>query len=338
MGLRGWFGDAFRIMFPDELSETVFDVLEANFFKKELHMHRVLNKVSQKLGEDMKDFEARSALQTLGVFLLDISKLKSTVVRPNNGDELQSLAEQVLLACISKKPISLFTPFCPDWSRDSQGRYDLKSLGGGISFIGEKFFSEVPAFLRIFARHNVPYIGTLVFADWGLETEIDAKDTYGRKLSAKDIQMSFASTFAQTDERLLALQRGKEGFLLKPYRVVKMTDFFDSQGVDALATCREMEHFFKINQRGKRIAEYLHTVSMGINRERLKLTEEQNRKQAIQNLSEYATLGQAFGENGIIIAAESPTATRAYNLPRRNKLPVFYLKGSTRLDEGVNIL
>ena len=50
-----------------------------------------------------------------------------------------------------------------------------------------------------FQRNGIPYGGVILFADWGLETEIDAKGTYGQKLSPEDVRMCFASTLAACD-------------------------------------------------------------------------------------------------------------------------------------------
>lgn len=283
--------------------------------------------------------EARQSLRALGGFLLDIAQLKERVILPSNGEELQGLAEQVLEAHLSRKPIKIFTPFCPDWSRDSEGRYDFKSLGGDLSFIAKKFFREAPPLLSVFAKHNIPVQGALIFANWGLETEIDAQDTYGRKLSQDDVQLCFASTFAETDKKLLEAQEDSEtARIFQGYSVVPMTEFFVQQGVDPEQLYRNAYNFFETDAKARRLVEELHRASLPINKERLGLTEEGNRVQAVQNLAEYATLGQSFGDEGIIIAAESATTTRAYNLGRKKKLPVFYLKGKDTLNRGVNIL
>ena len=292
------------------------------------------------IGETMniKNFKIREALKDVGGFLLDVVGLKSSIVLPANGEELQSLAMQVMETSITGEPIPLFTPFCPDWSRDSRGRYDFKSLGGEVSHIAQKFFVEGKPLLSAFAKNRIPYRGELIFADWGLETEIDARDTYGRKLSQEDIRTCFASTLANTDERLLELQNGKDGILFAQYKIIPMTDFYRQQGVDPELTYQEREKYFRTNPRGIRLVDQLHRAGVEINRERLGLNEAENRKQAIKNLAEYATLGEAFGGKGIIIAAESSTSTSAYNLPRQHKLPVFFLKGRRSVNEGVNIL
>lgn len=321
------------------------------FYRREVHVMPILRSLSRVHGERVQvmdntkqgtiiivDSEMRDALRKTGGFLLDIAKLKDRIVLPSNGEELDSLVRQVLSAYITKEPIPIFTPVCPDWSRDSEGRYDFKSLGGGVSFIGKKFLREAPPLLRAFAKHGVPFEGRLIFANWGLETEIDAKDTYGRKLTPEDIRMSFESTFAKTDERLLTLQKGEVGALFGPYGLVRMTEFFERQGVDSTALYQEARLFFLSTKSGRRLVEELNGASARLNKERLEVTEEENKALVIQNLSEYATLGLAFGDRGIIVAAESATSTRAYNLVRKNKLPVFYLKGERSLREGVNIL
>lgn len=332
-------GGIFDLMFPNAASLNFEDIGIRSFYKRELRPASLLRKLND-IGEIMKakDFKIKEALKDVGGFLLDVARLKSSISLPANGEELQSLATQVMESCITGEPISLFTPFCPDWSRDSKGRYDFKSLGGGVSYIAEKFFSEGNPLLSAFAKNKIPYRGELIFADWGLETEIDARDTYGRKLTQEDIQTCFVSTLANTDERLLDLQNGEDGILFMEYRIIPMTDFYKQQGVDPERIYRQQEKYFRTDPKGIRLVDELHRVGIRINRERLGLNEEENRSQAIQNLVEYATLGEAFGEKGIIIAAESSTSTRAYNLPRQHKLPVFFIRGRNSINEGVNIL
>ena len=333
-------GGVFASMFPDSASISFEEIGIRSFYRRELRLVSLLRKLND-IGENMKtkDIKIKEALKNVGGFLLDIARLKSSIILPANGEELQLLTTQAMESSITGEPIPLFTPFCPDWSRDSKGRYDFKSLGGAISYIAEKFFAEGKPLLSAFAKNKIPYRGELIFANWGLETEIDARDTYGRKLSQQDIQACFASTLANTDERLLDLQDGKERVLFEQYRTTRMTDFFRRQGIDPEQVYRQKEKYFRTDPKGIRIVEKLHRAGIDINRERLGLNdEEENRRQAVQNLSEYATLGEAFGDKGIIIAAESSTSTRAYNLPRQKKLPVFFLKGKRGLNEEVNIL
>jgi hypothetical protein len=336
--LRGIFGPV-DIVFPKE-SDTFEDLQIQSFFRRELPMTRIMNNISRAVttdtGQNLNNQEIKKTLEVLGGFLLDIARLKDRIVLPSSGEELESLAQQVIEADITRRPISIFTPFCPDWSRDQQGRYDFKSLGGETSYIAEKFFRESQPLLRIFQKHDIPFQGLLIFANWGLETEITAQDTYGRKLTEEDVQLCFESTFAKTDEKLLYLQQSDSVFM--PYQVIRMTDFFKHQHFNPGIAYRDIHDFFQTNTKGKKLVAGLHTASFTINSERLGLTEEENKEQTKQNLSEYATLGRALGDKGIIIAAESATATRAYNLPRRKKLPVFYLKGKEGIAEGVNIL
>jgi hypothetical protein len=332
-------GEIFDLMFSDADSLSYEDIRIRTFYRRELRLASLLRELKD-IGEIMKinDIKIKEALRNTGGFLLDIARLKSSIIIPANGEELQSLATQVMKSHITGEPIPLFTPFCPDWSRDSKGRYDFRSLGGEISYIAQKFFLEGRSLLSAFANNNVPYRGELIFADWGLETEIDARDTYGEKLSQDDIQACFASTLANTDECLLELQCGKDGILFEKYRLTRMTDFYRRAGHDPEKIYRQQEKFFNTDSKGVRLVEELYGASLDINKERLGLTQGENRKQAIQNLAEYATLGQAFGEKGFIVAAESSTSTRAYNLSRRHKLPVFFIKGKRSINEGVNIL
>lgn len=331
--------DIFVLMFPNAASFSVEDIRLGSFYRRELRptsLFRQLNDIRDIM--KIRDFKIKEALRDTGRFLLDVARLKSSIILPANGEELQSLTMRVIESSITGEPISLLTPFCPDWSRDSEGRYDFKSLGGEISYIAQKFFKEGKPLLATFTKNKIPYRGELIFADWGLETEIDARDTYGRKLRQEDIKACFASTLANTDELLLEMQHGKDGELFAQYRITQMTDFYKRQGVDPDLIYRQNEKFFRTNPKGIRLVEQLQRASIEINRERLGLDEQENRKQAIQNLAEYATLGESFGEKGIIVAAESNTSTRAYNLPRQRKLPVFFLKGKRSINEGVNIL
>lgn len=332
-------GDIFDLMFPNSDLLSFEDMRISSFYKRELRPTLLLRKLNDIGGVmEINDIKIKEALKETGDFLLDIARLKSSIILPANGEELQSLATQVMESSITGEQIPLFTPFCPDWSRDSKSRYDFKSLGGGVSYIAQKFLSEGKPLLSAFVKNNVPYKGELIFADWGLETEIDARDTYGKKLNQEDIQTCFASTFASSDEYLLEQQQGEDGFLFEQYKTTRMTDFYKRQGVNPEETYRQQEKFFSTDAKGVRLVEELYRGSIDINRERLGLTQEENRSQAVQNLAEYATLGESFGDKGIIIAAESSTSTRAYNLPRRRKLPVFFLKGKRSINEGVNIL
>lgn len=343
-------GDIFTLMFPD--TDSRFEEIGIrSFYQRELKMFSILRRLKSITARDMKtvrdskrgevfmiDRDEQEALRNVGSFLLDVARLKSSLVLPGNGEEMQSLVAQITEASITGEPIRLFTPFCPDWSRDSKGRYDFKSLGGEVSYIAQKFFSEGKPLLSAFAKNKIPYRGELIFADWGLETEIDARDTYGRKLTQEDIQTCFASTLANTDGRLLYLQNGKDGILFMQYRIIPMTDFYKQQGVDPERIYRQQEKYFRTDPKGIRLVDEVHRAGIRINRERFGLNEEENRSQAIQNLAEYATLGEAFGDKGIIIAAESNTSTRAYNLPKQRKLPVFFIKSKASVNEGVNIL
>lgn len=232
-------------MFPDAASMELEDLLSRKYYKEQLNMTRILRNIHNKgLDSHMTDFEIRVSLQTLGGFLLDIRRLRGRIMLPGSGEEINSLTEQVLAAHISQQPIPIFTPFCPDWSRDASGKYDFKSLGGDVSFIAKKFFSEARPLLEKFIKHNIPYSGSLIFANWGLETEIDAQDTYGKKLTRENVQMSFASTRARTDEMLLGLQQSDATkVLFSPYSVIPMTDFFTERGFDPESAYQRMEVF-----------------------------------------------------------------------------------------------
>lgn len=287
--------------------------------------------------------DAREALRAVARVLQDIAEIKQAIILPELGEELNICMAHIASAYMTRKPIQLFTPFCPDWSRDAKGRYDFKSLGGDASFIARKVFSDAPALLHIFQKNKIPYEGVLVFANWGTETEIQAKDTYGQVLSREDIQTCFASTHAKTDEELLGRQKDPEiGVLFTPYRIIPMTEFFQEQGSDPSSIFADAVAFFKTDKKGRQLVDQLHKDSMALNASRLQLSPEQNFEQTIKACAEYAVFGHALGLRGMILAAESRTTSRAYNLFRRNQglevMPLFYLKGKSGINEGVNIL
>lgn len=284
--------------------------------------------------------EAHEALRVVGSLLFDLSKLKSKIILPSTGDEMHSFVAQAAVAYITQEPIPLFTPCCPDWSQDLQGRYDFKFLGGEASLIAKKFLAYAPEFLVIFAKHNIPYQGTLIAANWGYETELKVRGMDGRMLTSEQIQQCFLSTARKTDELLTAVQAEDQQELLTSFRVISMIDFFQEQAVDPIAIDRYLaiQACFPADKKAAKLADQLHTASFTMNSRRFGYSEEENRLHCLQTLAEYATLGEAFGESGIVISAESHTSTKGYNLSRTNKLPVFYVKGHGGISEGVNIL
>ncbi len=299
-----------------------------------------INRKGREVKMYMMDEGGRVLLRKMGSFLSDLARITDKFVFPENAEEIGRLMTITAQAVTVKKPVNLYTPVCPDWSRNAQGVYDFKGLGGGESFIAKKYFAGIPEFLSVFEKHGIPYQGILLFADYGLETEIDARDSYGRKLSEGDIKMCFQSTFAQTDEHLLRLQTtGANAKLFKNCLLVSMNEFLSNSGLDLPQTVSQMRQFFELGK-GKRLLDLLCRDSYEVNRKRLSLDETQNRDYALQNLVDYATLGQAFNSQGIIVACESRMSSRAYNLPRPRAtlLPLFFLKGRGNLDSGVNIL
>lgn len=288
----------------------------------------------------MIDQKTREVFAKTGHLLADLAKVSDNFVLPETEEEMGCLLAIVAKTIRTGEPVTFYTPICPDWSRDKEGRYDFKSLEGGESFIANKFFVNAPKFLKIFAKHGVPFRGIILFADWGLETEIDAKDTYGQELSPEDVQMCFASTFARTDEKLKKLQGSQlSGSLFADYKVESMQDFL-TQRLDIPAVQSRLEEFFTTNKRGQRLVDVLTTASFKLNKTRLGTTEAENRKLAVRNLVEYATVGQSVGNHSILVVCESRTSSMAYNLPRPKdaNVPVFFVKGKEDLTRGVNIL
>lgn len=288
----------------------------------------------------MVNKKAKEMLQKISGFLSDLSKMPTTILLPESEDEMNCFLTMTARAITTGKPITLSTPFCPDWSRDSEGKYDFKSLGGGESFIAAKFFANAPAILSAFDNNGIPFVGRLRFADWGLETEIDTKGTYGQKLSQEDIQMCFASTLAATDQMLKVLQNDPRlGKLFSSYRIVSMKEFL-ANTIDEEKVKAKMKGFFTTDEKGRKLLEKLAKQSFSINKKRLGLSPEENREFILNSLVEYSTEGEAEDENTILIMCESRTTSRCYNLPRDKdkKIPVFYVKGQGAVNEGVNIL
>lgn len=288
----------------------------------------------------MIDQKTRETLTRVSRLLADLSKIKDTLILPQTENEMSCLLTMVVDAITTDEPITIVTPICPAWSRDSDETYDFKSLGGDESFIAAKFFTYGKGMIAVLAKHQIPYRGILLFADWGLETEINAKDTYGRKLSQEDVQMCFQSTVAATDEHLSALQADKKvGHLFKNYTIVSMKDFLEKR-MNVAEVERKMRHFFTTDRRGRKLLEELDTQSYELNRVRLGYNRTQNREFALQNLVEYSAVGQSIGPHSILAVCESRTTSRSYNMPRQKheNVPVFYVKGEGGADEGVNIL
>lgn len=304
------------------------------------------NRVSTKQGKRLEvkvymvDKKAREVFKKVGNVLSDLAKINDTIILPESEEEMSCLVSIVAKTLKTGEPMTFYTPVCPDWSRDKEGQYDFKSLGGGESYIANKFFVYSPEFLEIFQRNGVLYRGIILFADWGLEAEIDAKDTYGQKLSPDDVRMCFASTLAATDQTLKHLQDDvRLGPLFANYEVMSMKEFL-GQRIDEQRVMVEMRQFFTTDKQGSRLLEILDRDSLKLNRQRLGVGEGKNRELAIQNLVEYSTVGQAIGDDSFLVVCESPTTSRCYNSPRAKdkKVPVFFVKGKERLRSGVNIL
>lgn len=276
----------------------------------------------------------------LGLFLTDLDRISNDFILPQTNEEMVALAENFARAKTTGKPMNLYTPLCPDWSMDNTGRYDFRSLGGSVSFIAKKFFRYAPKLLRILTEHKIPYQGLLIFADWGMETELDEKNTYGKKLTQENIRMCFTSSLAATDEHLLGLQNSSDsGTLFVPFKVVSMIKFFEDSGLDLVALDERFRRYFSEDRDGAKLLNELVTSSAQINRERMGHDDRQNRQMCLETLIDYATLGQALNSYGLIIACESQISSKAYNRPRttHDKIPMIFVKGKSG-DVGVNML
>lgn len=288
----------------------------------------------------MFDDEARGAFASLGNLFADLTKISDNYIFPETNEELAHFVLSVVRAKKSGDPVTLYTPLCPNWSMDKQGRYDFKSLGGEESFISKKFFQFAPEFLEVLVKNGIPYSGVLIFADWGMETEIMDKNTYGTSLAQSDIRMCFDSSFAAVDAHLGKLQRDPTvSELFLPYRTVLMTDFFMQSGLNLEVEDERFRNFFQEDNKGKKLLRRLQEDSYPINFERMGLSRENSDAECLENLVDYATFGQALSGHGIILSCESRTTSVAYNLPREDssKVPMFFIKGNSKYN-GVNIL
>ncbi|MBI4137176.1 hypothetical protein HY469_03885 [Candidatus Roizmanbacteria bacterium] len=282
--------------------------------------------------------EARTALTQAGNVLIGLARASDRIMLPNPGPETINLSAEIFRAITTRTPLSMYTPVCPDWSRDSQGRYDFKSLGTGASFIAQKFLTESREVLALLKENGIPYSGLLVFADWGTETELSAKDTYGETLDTDQVVSQFEESFRAT--HALLSQHQAESDLFSSYNIISMTEFLAQRLPDCSQTSQENYERFSSHADAMKLADFYHHESFPINQRRLGITdEEENYRAGVQTLAEYATFSQAI-DSGIIIAAESRIASRAYNILRgkHDKLPVIFLKGGQSLTEGVNIL
>lgn len=282
--------------------------------------------------------ESRKNFEMLGYLFADLAKSSDNFVFPETNEEVACLAKRVLYAKSTGEPMTFYTPLCPDWSMDDQGRYNFESLGGRESFIAKKYFRYSPELLKVFKKHEIPYRGELIFADWGMETEIMDKNTFGVKLSQEDIRMCFDSSYSAVDEHLKRLQASDDG-LYRDFRVTLMTDFFDRSGLDLEEADRQFRQYFRSDNRGKRLLRQLSEESYPVNKSRMGVSREVSDAECLENLIDYAIFGQALNSHGLIIACESRITSRAYNLPREDdqKVPMFFVKG-VKKDSGVNIL
>lgn len=281
---------------------------------------------------------SREALAKLGEFLVDCTKITHSVILPSAGPEMTSFCSQVYMGILSGEEIDSFTPVCPDWSMDSSGQYDFRSLGDEASYIARKFFDESEDLFSQFNRRGIAYRPTLVFADWGMETEMTAKDTYGAVLPQEEVVRRFADCFQKTGALIEQAKNGRNGNLFKNVELISMTEFLVRRLGDPQRTYLEAREQLVSKPAAAKLLDEYSRVSLSVNQRRLGLSPEENYQTGAQTLSEYAVLGRAIAK-GMMIAAESRTASRAYNILRgkHEKLPIIFLKGEKKY-QGVNIL
>lgn len=332
------------LMFAPHLISGPDDIQNAAFLQRELKIPMLIRAVGVPFERDPKQEmlvtdKVVESFSEVGGLLLDLFRMKPNIVMPASGDELQNFVKNVLIASVTRKPVQFYTPCCPDWSQDKDGRYDYQALNGGPSFIAEKSLREAPGVLSAFQAHKIPYEGNLVIADWGLENEIEAFDHDGRRLSQDEVIERFHSTASHAEDSVRELQGSQDkGSLFAPYKVILMSDLFKERGIDPNETYSEARLLFLERGKGQKLVRELHTASLGINTARRGLSEEQNYNQAVQSLSEYATFSSALPVNSVIFAAESQITSKGYNTFREVKTPVIFLKGESRFAQAVNIL
>lgn len=325
-------------MFDETDTDSLKNMLKTNALQRDLKQGRFLKNLRQRLPPGYDSLEPE-ILKNVGSTLVGLSDIRSVLIMPSGAPEITALAIQLYLAQLTGNAVPLFTPVCPDWSRDERGRYDFKSLDSGSSQIARKLIEEGKSVIGCLADHRIPYEGMIIFADWGMETEIDTTDSYGERVSPDEVVRRFSQSFDATANYLEKAQGGQEGHIFRPYRLTSMTEFLSRRLGDpkpVYQRCREK--FLQEPSPNKLLRRYA-AVSFPVNRDRFKVDEPTNLQMSLQTLAEYATLGEAIND-GIILAGESRTASQAYNVlrPRKQKVPTLFLKGKKGVDEGENIL
>lgn len=331
------------LLFSPKLSDPQ-DIRNSAAILQDVKIPALLRAVGVEYGRDPKQQlaigkETAEAISNVGGLLLDLAAMKPDIVLPASGGEIQNFVVNAIQASVSGDPLQLYIPCCPDWSQDNNGRYDYRSLNGGPSFIAEKFFQESPSVLAALNKHNVPYRGTVVIADWGLENDIEAYDRNGERLTRNAVSERFISTARHAENSLSGLKQGSDmRSLYVDFRVTRMSDLFLELGVNPDETYAEAYKLLLAQNKGQKLVRELHAASLPINMERRGLSEDENYQQAVQSLAEYATLSSSLPDRSILFAAESQTTSKGYNVLRQIKMPVVFLKGKTREERAVNIL
>ena len=278
-------------------------------------------------------------LKKVGSTLLGLSDLQSILIMPSGAPEITALASQLYLAQITGDAIPVFTPACPDWSRDERGRYDFKSLGSDPSHTAKKLIEEGKSVIGCLYDNGIPYEGVIIFADWGMETEIDTTDSYGEQVSPDEVVRRFSQSFGATAKYLENVRGGKEEHIFRSYRITSMTEFLSQRLGDPKVIYQRCREKFLQDPGPNKLLHRYADVSLPVNHDRFGIDEPTNFQMSLQTLAEYATLGEAV-DSGIILAGESHTASQAYNVlrPRNQKIPTLFLKGKKGVDEGENIL
>src|SRR3989344_1424858 len=118
--------------------------------------------------------------------------------------------------------------------------------------------------------------------------------------------MCFQSSFAETDAHLLELQTSQRmGELFAPFRMMRMTAFFEESGLDLDALDVKFRRLFLEDPKGKKLLGNLVEASAKVNGQRMGLPAEENFAFCLEGLIDYAIFGETLSGHGLIIGCES---------------------------------
>lgn len=106
-------------MFDETNTDSLKNMLKTNTLKRFLKEGRFLRNLRQQLPPGHDGLEPE-ILKDVGSTLLGLSGLRSILIMPSGAPEITMLASQLYLAQLTGNAVLLFTPACPDWSRDER--------------------------------------------------------------------------------------------------------------------------------------------------------------------------------------------------------------------------